>query len=145
MFWVQNLTLSQFASWLKRHPVPILKLTLNLIDWFMVQLLPIYSMFSGLFVYEILGLFALRLENSDGIQLIIAWEITKYMLNWVLRVGSSKRHPVPILEAQKIHPVRKLVAQKSHLFQRHIPSTPKYGSTPPAPPPGDLIWFWTIS
>ena len=28
--------LSQFPSWLKRHPVPILKLTLNLIDWFMV-------------------------------------------------------------------------------------------------------------
>ena len=44
---VQNLTLSQFASWLKSHPVPILKLTPNLIDWFMVQLLPICFMFYG--------------------------------------------------------------------------------------------------
>ena len=33
---VQNLILSQFASRLKRHPVPILKLTLNLINWLMV-------------------------------------------------------------------------------------------------------------
>ena len=30
---VQNLTLSQFASWLKIHPVPILKLTPNLMEW----------------------------------------------------------------------------------------------------------------
>ena len=42
---VQNLTLSQFASCVKSHPVPILKLPRNLIDWFMVQLLPICFMF----------------------------------------------------------------------------------------------------
>ena len=44
---VQNLTLSQFVSWLKSHPVPIFKLTPNLIYWFMVQLLPICFMFYG--------------------------------------------------------------------------------------------------
>ena len=33
---VQNLTLSQFASRLKTHPVPIWKLTPNLIDQLMV-------------------------------------------------------------------------------------------------------------
>ena len=53
------------------------------------------------------------------------------------RAGSSKRHHVPLLEAQKRHPVPKLGAQKRHSVQRHIPSTPKYGSTPPSqvPPP----------
>ena len=44
-----NLILSQFASRLKRLPVPIFKLTQNLIAWFMVWLLPIYFMFFGLF------------------------------------------------------------------------------------------------
>ena len=49
----------------------------NLMDWFMVQLLPIYFMLymvflnSSLFVYEILGLSALRLERRGGIQLIM--------------------------------------------------------------------------
>ena len=32
---------------------------------------------SIIFVYDILRLFAVRLENSDGIRLIIAWEISK--------------------------------------------------------------------
>ena len=54
-----------------------------------------------LFIFEIWRLSPLRLGKNDGIRLIMAREIRKYMLNQVSRVGSSKKHPVPILKAQK--------------------------------------------
>ena len=63
-----------------------------------------------LFVYEILRLSAIRLEKCDGIRLIIAGKTRKIHAKWVLRAGSSKKYPVPILEAQKGHPVPKLKA-----------------------------------
>ena len=41
---------------------------------------------------------------------------------------SLKKHYVPMVEAQKRHPV-----------QRHIPSTPRYGSAPPPAHPCDTV------
>ena len=45
---------------------------------------------SLIFVYAILRLSALRLEKSDGIRLIMAWEICKIHANRVPRVESPK-------------------------------------------------------
>ena len=63
----------------------------------------------------------------------MAWEISKkacqsgcqsYNLNKVHCVNSGS------LKLQKRNRVPKLEGHKRHLVQRHIPSTPKYGSTP---------------
>ena len=76
----------------------------------------------------------MRLGNSDGIRLKMARKIRKKHAKAIVKAGSSKMYPVPILEAKKRHPVPKLEAQKRHHLQRHIPSTPKYGSAHPHPP-----------
>ena len=70
---------------------------------------------SIIFVYEMVKLLAVKLENSDGILLIIAWEISNIHAKSGAQSLKLTRHPV----------------------QRHIPSTLKYGKVPPpmAPPP----------
>ena len=47
------------------------------------------------------------------------------------RVGSSKKGPCPNSGSSKKAPCAKAGSSKRHPVQRHIPSTPEYGSAPP--------------
>ena len=63
----------------------------------------------------------MRLENSDR----ILYEKSEKNEKEGAKARTSKKHHVPILEAQKKTPCAKLEAQKSALS-----NTSKYGSTP---------------
>ena len=81
------------------------------------NLLHVLTVFSSslIFCAEKLRLSAVRLGHNDGILLKMVWEISNKHAKAGAKAGSSKRHPVPILEAQKRHPVPKLEAQKGIL------------------------------
>ena len=68
----------------------------------------------------------------------MAWKIIKIHAKRVPRVGSSKKDPVPIPEAQKRHPVPNLEAQKGALSSGTSPVYPSM-EVPPPPPPGFII------
>ena len=71
----------------------------------------------------------------------------KHMLNHAPRVGSPKKHPVPILKKLKKRPVPKPETQKEALSSGTSPVLPSMGVIPPPPPRGRrllLVQGWSI-